>query len=112
MARFPLLLLLTATLISFTACSTPEEQARADRERAVERRRQAQEDREFDERQAELERQERAENAREDARYLAQKRREFMEDYAYDLGKTVSELTRSERADAEREFQYRYGRRD
>ena len=82
MKRVLSLVLLGSFLLNFTACSTPEQRkAREERYRR--------EDREADRRAAQRD--------HEDFE-------DFLRDYARDLGKPVSALTSSERAEARRQF--------
>ena len=125
-ATFALLAILTLNL---AGCATPAERkrqearrAREDAQREVEHRRREHED-------ARRDRQRDAERAREDARRDAEHREREREDvrrdrrrdaedyerflfgFARDLGKTPSELSSLQRADARRAFELRYGRR-
>jgi hypothetical protein len=76
------LLLAGSVVLNFSACSTPE-QRKAREERY---------------------RREDAEDARRARQRDSEDFQDFLRDYAHDLGKPVSALTASERAEARREF--------
>jgi hypothetical protein len=92
MKTLPFLVL--GAVLALTACSTPEERARAERQRRIE-------DAAEDRRRAEEDRQRAAEDLAEDRRRAAEdaaRLRIYEEEYARSLGKTRSQLTREERA--------------
>ena len=123
---FALLGILTLNL---AGCATPAERkrheaqrAREDAQREVEHRKREREDarrdhqrdaeraREDARRDAERRERER-ENARRDRQHDAEDYERFLFGFARDLGKTPSELSSVQRADARRAFELRYGRR-
>ena len=96
-ATFALLAILTLNL---AGCATPAERKRHEAQRAREDAR----------RDAERRERER-ENARRDRQRDAEDYERFLFGFARDLGKTPSELSNVQRADARRAFELRYGRR-
>ena len=99
--------LLAAFTLQLTGCSTPEERRRDDARRAKEDAQQDAERRQRDREDARRDRLRAEENARRDRQRTEEDFERFLFDFARDIGKTPSELTRVQRADARRKFELR-----
>jgi outer membrane murein-binding lipoprotein Lpp len=107
MKTFVTFLLFAVFTLQLTGCSTPAERKRHAAQRVKEDAKREAERRQRDREDARRDRLRAEEDARRDRQRDAEDFERFLFKFARDIGKTPSELTRAQRADARRAFELR-----